>query len=791
MQCPVDIIIPVYRGLEETIRCIEAAKLSLSFDGVRLIIVDDASPEEKISAYCRKQSTIKNIELISNTQNLGFVASVNKAMRSTDRDVVLLNSDTIVCNDWLCRIQASSYRSNEIATATPLSNNASICSVPLIENLYVHGEFPLERIDNVAAKVNKSVLVDVPTGVGFCMYIKREALELVGYFDEDSFGKGYGEENDFCMRCLDHGLRNIMAQDVFVHHEGEVSFSIESTKRKEAAERKLLTLHPHYVDEVEKYLQDDKSLQYKLRLLSACQLSSLLNNLKVERTVLHILGLDGGGSFRYVDSLVKELPKNIKHFALLISEAGCYLQDIETSVSLDLSQCFPQQQIQELLLEDLGFKNIHLHRLNEESIDLLNRIPLERVNLYITYHDLSFVSEGVFDDVAKKDFSCISDLRDDRWLDKFAEIRKAAKAIYFPSEYLKSVYEGLLGKSSVEDILCPDPPLQLKKLSSQEEEEIAQNVELAFSTDNKTIAIVGALGNHKGFEYFEQLKDLSIKSGGKTNWLHVGYSEKVTGKNVERNYIVTGAYEPDCLAAILSSYKVDLIYFPPGVPESYCYALSDVMCIDAPVIAHNRGALAERVSMYYCAANLLASDEAVASTLAFLEREGHSKRGQTESTLEREKIESYIEGLRMNISSKVDDENFFALQEQMKYFSVDQLPYRQELKKLADTKEFLQSQLKNSNEEIAALAEQVGEHRAWQEKLMVDIEAQNEAIAKLHAEYNELLAREEELKQELAGKAVEIEKLKYEFHMASYSIKRICHNLYGYFVRYFKERLKL
>ena len=56
------------------------------------------------------------------------------------------------------------------------------------------------------------------------MYIKRSVLEGVGYFDEKAFGKGYGEENDFCFRCFDVGYRHLLCDNTYIYHKESQSF---------------------------------------------------------------------------------------------------------------------------------------------------------------------------------------------------------------------------------------------------------------------------------------------------------------------------------------------------------------------------------------------------------------------------------------------------------------------------------------------------------------------------------------------------------------------------------------
>ena len=59
------------------------------------------------------------------------------------------------------------------------------------------------------------------------MYVKQEAYELVGEFDAKTFGRGYGEENDFCCRCSMLGYTHVLCDDTFIYHAGTASFASE------------------------------------------------------------------------------------------------------------------------------------------------------------------------------------------------------------------------------------------------------------------------------------------------------------------------------------------------------------------------------------------------------------------------------------------------------------------------------------------------------------------------------------------------------------------------------------
>lgn len=258
----IDVIIPVYEGASETRRCLDSVLATCSPTEVELVVVDDASPNETIAGDLDTLAKARRITLLRNERNAGFVRSVNRGMAlHQDRDVILLNSDTEVANDWVARIIGAAHSMPKIATVTPFSNNATICSYP-----YhpwpggIPGTLGLAALDRLIADINRGRLVDLPTAVGFCMFIRRECLQALGDFDAERFGRGYGEENDFCMRAGKAGWRNVLACDVFVFHEGSVSFSDDRKLLMESAGKALLDAHPEYGSVVRDFIAADPVL---------------------------------------------------------------------------------------------------------------------------------------------------------------------------------------------------------------------------------------------------------------------------------------------------------------------------------------------------------------------------------------------------------------------------------------------------------------------------------------------------------------------------------------------------
>src|ERR1700682_1684794 len=124
-----DIVIPVHGGLKLTRRCLDSVLRDTDRPLGKIIVVDDRSPEPQLSAWLDRLAKTGAITLLRNKKNIGFVASVNRGMRHAgDHDVALLNSDTEVPSGWLRRLQAQVYAAPKIASVSPLSNNATICS---------------------------------------------------------------------------------------------------------------------------------------------------------------------------------------------------------------------------------------------------------------------------------------------------------------------------------------------------------------------------------------------------------------------------------------------------------------------------------------------------------------------------------------------------------------------------------------------------------------------------------------------------------------------------------------
>jgi len=265
----ITVVIPVYNAPEELERCL-ASVYSTVPDDTEVVMIDDASPDPSTQTVLNRWREIMpaSWKFHANQKNRGFVATANLGMRLTQNDVVLLNSDTEPTPGWLLGLQKCLSSDPLIATATPWTNNGEIASIPRF--CQVNPVPPdASAVARVIARSGSPLYPELPTAVGFCMAIARHAIDRVGLFDEDLFGKGYGEENDFSMRAAQAGMRNVLCDDVYVVHLGGRSFGPTGLKPDESSMQRLLSRHPDYLLQVQEFITADPLASRRASILDA------------------------------------------------------------------------------------------------------------------------------------------------------------------------------------------------------------------------------------------------------------------------------------------------------------------------------------------------------------------------------------------------------------------------------------------------------------------------------------------------------------------------------------------
>jgi GT2 family glycosyltransferase len=224
----VAIVIPVYDAPALVERCIESV-LTHTTGRARLIVIDDASPDAAIAPLLARYASRAGITVLRNENNRGFTATANRGIaQARHADVVLLNADTEVGPNWLTGLRRAAASAVDVATVTAVSDNAGAFSVPELER---KNPWPSRWTFADAARAlwhdAGTAYPELPTGNGFCMYIRRAVIDEIGALDEAAFPRGYGEENDFCQRASAQGYRHLIAGNVYVRHERSASFGHE------------------------------------------------------------------------------------------------------------------------------------------------------------------------------------------------------------------------------------------------------------------------------------------------------------------------------------------------------------------------------------------------------------------------------------------------------------------------------------------------------------------------------------------------------------------------------------
>lgn len=594
----VDIIVPVYKGLEETQACLESVWSAKSSHSYRLIVINDASPEPEVTTWLREAAKTQAMELLENEQNLGFVGTVNRGMAYSDSaDVVLLNSDAEVANDWLDRLISAAYRptTRPAASVTPFSNNATICSYPrFCEDNQLPEGYELPALDRLFADTNAGQTVEIPTGIGFCMYIRREALDAVGLFDVENFGKGYGEENDFCMRTLKAGWCHLHALDVFAWHKGSVSFGESQPERVTQALKVLHDLHPDYESRVHRFIQHDPARKARL----AIDVARLRASQKPR--ILMVNHQRGGGTERHCQELADTLKNEVEWLMLRPSPmGGARLTMLDESEAMALDYALPEE-LDELveMLKALGVIRVHFHHWLGFDASVLNLAPRLGVAQDVTLHDYYAVCpqismSGTDNRYCGEGEQCLcyspeqpasNGLSIAEWRERHAAWLLASERVITPSHDTATRIKRYI------------PDLDITVAVHPDQEKTAYPSPTWKAPDKSAplrVAVIGALSAIKGADVLESVALEASKRGLNIEFKLFGFAYR--SLKASPNLTVSGPYRDDELEMLLGEWQPHIAWFPPLWPETYSYTLSTCLMLGLPVVSTDLGALPERL----------------------------------------------------------------------------------------------------------------------------------------------------------------------------------------------------
>jgi GT2 family glycosyltransferase/glycosyltransferase involved in cell wall biosynthesis len=608
----IDVIVPVYRGAAETLACLQSI-----FDGNnrvrhRVVVIDDCSPEPALSAALRELADAGRIHLLRNEANLGFVASVNRGMAQSDSaDVLLLNADTILPAGGLDRLYRAACSDTAIATVTPLSNNATAYSLPAPPGDPADPwGLRTDEIDAICCEVNAAVVRDIPTAHGFCMFIRRAALDDVGLFDAASFGTGYGEENDFSLRALLRGWRNVCAADVYVRHVGTVSFTASAVRDAQLAAnlRVVQARYPFYAALIADFLRTDPLHDVRNNVQKA------IWRRHARITVFITLALDGGAARHGRDMMARLTGEGWLVLALTTEsdDEGArrlVLRRADRAEALRYPAAAPLEEALADIL-DLAPRFLHVQHLIDLPDGIAEFVRDCGIPYAVTLHDFFYacpkvtlldagsaycgmppasrcthcVRQGPIHPQIHPSLAAYSE-RGEIWRGKWDGLLREATQVIAPSHDTAARYAQLfpgLGVSVRPHFAPPDlrpPPRILPRAPDP----------------HLQVALPGAIGPQKGIHGLIELARHCSRWHEDIRFVIVGYSDREEELRRYDNIQERGGYRPEDAVATLAASGCRVALLLSVFPETFSYTLSEILQAGLVPVAYDFGAVGERM----------------------------------------------------------------------------------------------------------------------------------------------------------------------------------------------------
>jgi GT2 family glycosyltransferase/glycosyltransferase involved in cell wall biosynthesis len=587
--------------------CVFSALATTFQDACEVVVINDGSPEPELVEGLRQWSRAGLFTFLENEHNLGFVRTVNRGMAlHPDRDVVLLNSDALVYGNWLERLRRAAMSRPNIGTVTPFSNNAEICSYPeFIKNNHILLETHDASLDAMAARCNADRYVDIPTAVGFCMYIRRTCLNAVGPFDADKFGKGYGEENDFSLRATRKGWSHLLATDVFVRHCGGVSFGEGKNDLVAKGLKVLARDWPNYGRDIQAFIAKDPVFPGR-RALDAARVADAL---KGRSTMLFITHDWGGGIERHIQAMKEQL--RAEDVPLLVMRA---MRNRPGWVALEHSEVMQVPNLRWSLQEDYRqlveflrqarVFHVHVHSLAgypRNAPDVVAELTSDLAVAYdFTAHDYlpvcprvtmidesgSYCGEPELDAcvrcVARNGAPVPVDSLS-AYRDRYSRLMHGARRVFAPSADTAARYRRRF------------PMIEVTERSHPQGYRFKGPPPVRYGGDGiLRVAIIGAIGPHKGSTLLLECARHAESFQLPIRFVVFGITD-IDALRSHPYVTIKGAYRDNELAGMLVEHRCHVAFFPSLWPETWSYTLSEALDAKLYPVAFELGAMAERI----------------------------------------------------------------------------------------------------------------------------------------------------------------------------------------------------
>lgn len=611
----VTVAVPIYGQPAEVRRCVDSL-LAHTTGRARLLLVDDASPDPQILAALGAYRGLSDITVLRNETNRGYVATCNEAMTwAGEDDVVLLNSDTEVGPRWLENLRLAAYSRPNVATVTPLSDNAGAFSAP---DLNEKAEWPEGLVfPDVARLVTANALGHlpvVPTGSGFCMYVRRDALDAVGGFDVDAFPRGYGEENDFCIRAARVGLLNVLDDRTYVHHVRSASFGASKAELYAASQRVLQERYPEYDVAKTFFSTDERALVARWRVRRAFLTAPQI----VRPRILFVISTTSGGTPSTNRDLMTALVDRFEPWLLRCDGETVTLTEVRPGAEdvLRLSETLiapltvhdhrseHYDRIVHRILVEHAIELVHVRHIGWHGLGLFDACRNLDIPVVLSFHDFYFICPTN----KLVDGDCAPCCLGDRWTQTPCQIelwpKNAAPPLKptFIHRWRKMMGECLDGvaafvttsQSARAELVRAHPVLDTANFRVIEHgRDFAAMAAVGCPPARGELLRVLVPGNLSPAKGALFLAEMAASDDGRTVEFHLlGDPGKLVPSP---GIVVHGGYARDEFQDRVAAIRPHLGAVLSRWPETYCHTLTEMWASGLPVLASDNGAVGERL----------------------------------------------------------------------------------------------------------------------------------------------------------------------------------------------------
>lgn len=193
---PVDVIIPTVDNPGYLVPCVRSIlEARGAYPPVRVLVVNNGAPGSV------PLEAAADVRVIEAGRNLGWEGGLQRGLAESDAPFVVFANDDILVPAasmfWLRQL-LSAFRDPRVGAAGPSSN----CVMGL---------------QSVFAPAPPTPHVVVPYLIGFCLMLRRAALDAAGGVDATLPG---GDDLDLSIRLRQAGFRLTACRNVFVYHHG-------------------------------------------------------------------------------------------------------------------------------------------------------------------------------------------------------------------------------------------------------------------------------------------------------------------------------------------------------------------------------------------------------------------------------------------------------------------------------------------------------------------------------------------------------------------------------------------